>query len=579
VLPPHPPRPPDPALPLLGARSDFDPIVWGAIFGGEEDHAFLLELATKGHLPQIVDPNQPPPASRTPNYGPVDQPEVQSFIEAEIRAQEQKGHVARDGTRGVRAIVVNATSATPKKRLGEWTGKFRRITDSSRPQLSSTNAHSIGVESFKFTRLIEVFRSIKRGDIVQSMDLQAYYRSFPLHPEDVPYFAFHWDETVWLDLRLPFGSRSAPFYAERVSKAITRSLNREGLLCFSYLDDWIIISADEEAANQAARKWRIRINELGFREAIEKWQAPGTKLVWLGVMIDTIAMKASIPTERLAYTVTLIDKAMRESASGGMKRRELESLVGVLSFACQLVAAARAHLSLLYTTLHSVRRGRITLSEGAVEDLWFLRHFLVTWNGSADLMEDRPMLPMEAFSDASSSWGYGAYWNGEMISQSWEQFGFTPPNIAHGELLAVLAGLLKWGAYWRHSRILLRIDSTTALAGVRSGRVSGFEVGPSASKIARAILLTAAFLSISLETEWISSEDNDIADALSRGQLELARTRASRRAEFRNPLIMRPVQMLPLVTSNSPGKQAQFFQTLLPCLEAGSLSMDLLQWV
>lgn len=465
---------------------------------------------------------------------------------------------------------MNAISAAPKKRFGKPTGKYRRITDSSRPKGGSANDHSLEVEEFKFTQLSQVLDRLLPDQLMQTMDLQAYYRQFRLHPDDIPYFAFEWEGQIWLDCRLPFGSSNAPYWAERVSKAITRRLQDLGLNCFSYLDDWIVIS-DATRGDADTRTWRRTMEDLGFPEAREKWQPPSKQVTWLGVRIDSELMTASIPQERLTYTRELIEATLKRPA---IYRRKLESLVGALSYVCRLVPAGKPHLFWLYRLMQQ-KRARVILPSVAIEDLATLKSLLAKFNGTADLLHQRQPVPYECYTDASSA-GFGAYWNGESLSGSWQEWGFQPSHIATGELIAILAAVVRWGQRWQHSRVTMRIDSVSALGSLSRGWLRGLRAGPQATRVTRAILVLAAFLHISLEPFWIASGENGLADALSRRQHRRVEAQLRNRVEASLPLQLAP-QRLPELDPTLPERLQKQLTSLFACMRQGKLTADTIQ--
>ena len=77
---------------------------------------------------------------------------------------------------------------------------------------------------------------------------------------------------------------------------------------------------------------------LGFTLAPEKQEGPTTRLVFLGIDIDTVAGRLSLPADKLVRLRTEIDSWLGRKAC---QRRDLESLVGVLQHAAQVVPLGR----------------------------------------------------------------------------------------------------------------------------------------------------------------------------------------------------------------------------------------------
>jgi hypothetical protein len=199
----------------------------------------------------------------------------------------------------------------------------------------------------------------------------------------------------------------------------------------------------------------------------------------------------------------------------------------------------------------------------------------MAWNGGVDMMFVKPRIPYEAFSDASSTFGFGTYWNNRFHSLSWSDFGYTPTNIAIGELIAVLALLFQWGLYWKGCRVHVNIDSNTTTRGIEKGRVRGDIIGPEATRLVRAILILSGFLDITLEPDYINTKLN-IADGPSRGTSDLLRAQclASLRPEFAHPFQGPPAPPPQLPGPMVPRFRA-FFTECSRHLKAGVISAEL----
>ena len=79
------------------------------------------------------------------------------------------------------------------------------------------------------------------------------------------------------------------------------------------------------------------------------------------------------------------------------------------------------------------------------------------------------------------------------------------------KVLAITDAFVKWSPAWQHSSVHVYTDNTVALAGLQNTVLKG-----PANLLLRQILVQAAAFDIQLQSSWISSEDNTLADALSR---------------------------------------------------------------
>ena len=105
-------------------------------------------------------------------------------------------------------------------------------------------------------------------------------------------------------------------------------------------------------------------------------------LTFLGILLDTTTMQASITAERKRDILQAIQEVQGKRTC---KKRHLLSLIGKLAFACKVVTPGRIFLRRLIdlsTTVHALHH-HITLTRDARADLAWWIHFLPTWSGSS----------------------------------------------------------------------------------------------------------------------------------------------------------------------------------------------------
>ena len=77
-------------------------------------------------------------------------------------------------------------------------------------------------------------------------------------------------------------------------------------------------------------------SQVGIPLAPNKLEGPTTRLVFLGILIDTNCMDSSLPDDKLHE---LISKLQSWSTRNKCLKRELLSLIGKLNFACRIIPA------------------------------------------------------------------------------------------------------------------------------------------------------------------------------------------------------------------------------------------------
>ena len=136
--------------------------------------------------------------------------------------------------------------------------------------------------------------------------------------------------------------------------------------------------------------------QLGVQLAEEKKEGPTLRNTFLGIQIDTVegvlSLEAGAESRRWCW------------------RRELESLIGLLHHAAQVVRPGRSfvHRPIVHLRSHQGHSNhQIRLNREAQTDIQWWRVFIIVWNGVVIRLSSRPI--REVSSGSSGSWGCGAY--------------------------------------------------------------------------------------------------------------------------------------------------------------------------
>ena len=414
---------------------------------------------------------------------------------------------------------INRFGVIPK---GHNTGKWRLITDLSYPHGHSVND---GIEpslcSLSYTTIDEVASHVSRlgtGALLAKVDIESAYRLIPVHPQDRPLQAMQWEGKVYIDPMLPFGLRSAPKIFNAVADALNWCLQQSGIPCIlHYLDDFIIIASPDSpdcAAFLAILEKVCRV--LGIPLAAHKRVGPTTLLVFLGIEIDTITGELRLPADKLERLKTLLHEwGNRKSCS----RKELESLVGLLNHACKVVRSGRSFLRRMLDLLHAVHHPPnstipIRLNKGFRSDLAWWNTFVGGWNGISFLPPPSHLPSTAITTDASGSWGCGAWHN-----KSWFQVQWGPSaqalSIAAKELIPIILACAAWGSTWHGQRVLCHCDNQVVVACLRSRTSKDTGV----MHLLRCLVFVEAHHHCHLHPMYIDTRSNHLADDLSRDNL------------------------------------------------------------
>ena len=149
---------------------------------------------------------------------------------------------------------------------------------------------------------------------------------------------------------------------------------------------------------------------------------PTTCLIFLGIQVDTVIGELRLPEEKLHRLRTLLQEW---GARKSCQRRQLESLIGLLNHACKVVRPGRSFLRRLLDLLHTTGsrpdgNSIIRLNRQCQGDIAWWVEFIQKLNGTSFLCppDDLPMVEM--VSDASGTWGCGAWYGCSWFPVSWD---------------------------------------------------------------------------------------------------------------------------------------------------------------
>ena len=398
--------------------------------------------------------------------------------------------------------------------------KFRLIVDLSTPAGTSVN-DGIPSElcSLKYASLdnaVALIQTLGRGTRLVKMDLKDAYRMVPVHPDDYHLLGVSWKGHTFVDRALPFGLCSAPKIFNAFADFIAWVLHQHGIAHqLHYLDDFLFLGApySDEAAEALETVSRV-LRMLGIPVAVHKTEGPAPLLIFLGIVIDTRTFELRLPEIKLAHLQGLLHSWVTRRHC---RKQELESLLGHLSHAATVVRHGRTFLRQLFSLLPRARSNHhfIHLTAGARADLLWWKIFLQDWNGWSFFPQATPSI--EVTSDASGSFGCGAF----ALNHGWFQLewpeSWRTANIAAKELVPVVLAASLWGPCWHRECIRFRSDNM-AVVDILHSRTSR---DPLLMHLLRCLVFYAAVYHFEFTSEHLPGTHNSAADALSRNNLTL----------------------------------------------------------
>ena len=437
-------------------------------------------------------------------------------IEEYLQSEVGKGNILGPFAPGSAPLVhINRFGVIPKK---YQPGKWRIITDLSYPEGRSVN-EAINPElcSMSYITVDQVATTalaLGKGAMIAKIDIKSAYRLIPVYPGDRKWLGMKWDNKVYVDGMLPFGLRSAPKMFNSVADSVEWCVAREGVEhIFHYLDDFAVVGPpDSDTCMLYLHKLKSICIELGIPLATEKQDGPTPVITLLGIIIDTTKGELRLPEDKLQRLLQAVSEWGKRKVC---TCRELESLIGVLQHAATVIKPGRSFLGKVISLLSVARQQHhhIRLNADFRADMSWWQMFATHWNGaSLVVLPQSRMISMT--SDASGSWGCGAWHEKDWFQLAWDS-RTQGLHIAAKELIPIIVGAVVWGKTWKGSKVVAYCDNSAVVAVVNR-RYCRDKI---MMQLLRCLFFVEAYLQFEISASHIAGLHNELADDLSRNRL------------------------------------------------------------
>lgn len=450
-------------------------------------------------------------------------PKVTAVIEADVAALKKAGPFAQQP---FKYMSVSPLGAVPKKN----SEKIRVVHNLSYPKHGdSVNEGIVHVDMdiSSFGCAARAVRKAGRGCFLVKLDVEAAYKQVPVHPDDWPLLGFQWEGKWYYERVLPFGLRSSCRLWELYASALHHMLeqipvNRGYRSVIHYVDDFLFVVEFKAEAQLLLEGALCLCRTLGLPMAESKTEGPCTKLIFLGIELDTVEMRASLPDAKLAELNELTSFWVgRQMAS----IEELQSLAGMLNFACQVVRPGRFYLRRVIN--HTTRLQRFARSASTPykvpkevrDDVMCWKIVLNGWNGTS-LLYDAEWIEadkLELFTDACNT-GWGAVFGKQWLCGAWSPLVLEKAtrmkrlSMPYLELRALVLAVTAWGPQWARRKIIFRSDCMPVVQAVSKGSSRQEH----SMKLLRILIQKACIYNFDFKCVHIKGVENTAADLLSR---------------------------------------------------------------
>ena len=380
--------------------------------------------------------------------------------------------------------------------------------------ISAVNTHVSYATIEDAIRLIKIAGP---GCYLAKTDIKNAFRLILIRPEDYSLLGFKWEGLYYYDRCMPMGCSSSCKAFEIFSTAVEwvaqHKLNIS--LILHLLDDFLIVAPTSTLCNVQLDLFLDMCTYLGIPMATDKTFGPSTMLSFAGIELDSQKMEARLPTEKLDKCTQLLSNFLRRKK---VTLRDIQSLTGLLNFACSVVVPGRAFLRRLIDLTIGVARPHhlIRLTRAVKEDLkvWF--SFLSDFNGRSFFLDDTwyNSSKLSLYSDASGSLGFGAVFGNQWCYGTWPS-DWVHRNIAFLVFYPIVLSVCLWGQEMQNRRILFFTDNAALVSVINKQSCRD----KSLMFFVRKLVLTCLKNNILFKAKHVPGIHNTLADSLSRLQV------------------------------------------------------------
>lgn len=420
------------------------------------------------------------------------------------------------------SFVGNPMGAYIKKR----SSKIRLIHDLSWPPEHSIN-DSIDKDAFslqyiKFDDITTTVKNLGPHCYMAKIDLESAFKHIMVKPE-------HWDLlgftvkdkytdklSYYMCTCLPFGLRSSVKLFDRYAEAMEYIMYKNGVSkVFHYIDDYLTISSNYESCQSNFVTMLNVSAELGFSVQPKKVIRPSKCVEMLGIIIDSSSMELRISDERLCI---IKEEITSWSHKKSCTKRQLLSLIGKLEFVSKVVRNGRSFLRRLIELSKKVKHlhHKIRINQSAMNDLRWWQNYMPHFHGVSILYDTHwsSSDTLKLWTDASD-FGIGCVYKNLYLYEKFDNDLKNMP-IAWRELYSILVCCSTWAHHFVGKRLLFNCDNEVVVHCLKYGVSKNCEI----MTLYRKLLFIGACNNFECSAVYITSKNNLLADALSRGDIK-----------------------------------------------------------
>ena len=341
------------------------------------------------------------------------------------------------------------------------------------------------------------------------------------NPEDNKIYYF-------VDKCLPFGASISCAHFQAVSDAIAHIVQwrvNRGKKIVNYLDDFLFLALLKWLCNYQIKIFLEVCKAINFPVNMDKTHWGTTKLVFLGLLINSEAQMVFLPMEKIIKGRDIISQVLNRK-SRKITIKQLQQICGFLNFLGRAIIPGRAFTRRLYSytsmkgdKLKPHHHVKITQEMKLDFEMWniFIHHQSVFARPFADFSKTSfTSVLVDMYSDAAKSeiLGMGATCGISWCYQQWDASFIKQrnPSIEYLELYAVLVGVVLWIERFKNTRITLFCDNRSVVDMINSSS----STCKNCMVLIRLLVLKGLTKNVRISAKHVLGCDNYFSDALSR---------------------------------------------------------------
>ncbi len=341
-------------------------------------------------------------------------------------------------------LIISPIGIVPKKAKDE----YRLIHHLSHPHGNSDNdfidPNLCTVHYSSMDDAIPLIQRLGPHVFLAKADIKSAFRLCLVAPQDFSLLGIKFNEKYYVDKALPMGCSISCSIFEKLSTFLEWAVrNRNSSRCtqsdlMHYLDDFLFVGASELQCQAMLSTFLDTASDLGIPIASEKTALPCTTIAFLGFQLDTVKQQLLIPPSKIAEAKFKLNAIILRCK---VTRKQLESVLWLLTFFCRAIPIGRAFLRRVIDATWSVRLSyhniRVTKAITDDPETWldFLQNYM--YNGISVFLDRfwTSSSALQLFTDSAGGIdkGFGAYFDGNWTSAIWpyqkHHFAGVFPNL------------------------------------------------------------------------------------------------------------------------------------------------------